>query len=59
MNQTRDRKEPIWQGALGVLLLVLVLFSDAIAGSEPDSGIAAAAPHCGACVSVAVAPGRP
>jgi hypothetical protein len=54
MNQTRDTNEQLWQGTMAALLLVLVLFSDAIVGAEPERAVNAM-PQCDRCVSMAAA----
>jgi hypothetical protein len=65
MDQTRDTNERVWQGTMAMLLLVLVLFSDAIIGSEPERTVADTVtaadvtPHCETCVSVAAASIQP
>jgi hypothetical protein len=50
MNQTSDAPDRVWQGILGALLLGLVMFGEAIIGSDtelPAPAVAAqACEHC-------------
>jgi hypothetical protein len=59
MNQTRDTSERMWQGTLAVLLLVLVMFSNAIVGDEPDRSVVDAGSECDSCVAAVAAARAP
>jgi hypothetical protein len=48
MHQTRDASRRLWQGLVAAGLLALVLFSDAIIGTEPEAS-------CPACLQPIIA----
>jgi hypothetical protein len=50
MHQSRDSRERLWQGMVAALLLSLVLFSEAIIGTEPEPPATVAAVTCDACL---------